>query len=107
MGKYVLVYTGGGSEDMPAPGTPEFEQIMGAWGAWFETMGDAVLDGGNPFAGATCIGPDGSTSSASSSGATGYSILQADSMDKAVAHAQGCPTLQSGGSVDVLEAMDM
>lgn len=104
MGKYVFVYTGGA-------GMPETQEAVDAemakWGAWFETMGDAVLDGGNPFGQCTSIAPDGSTSATSVSGATGFSVIQADSLEKATAHAQGCPVLGNGGNVDVLEAMEM
>ena len=105
MGKYVLVYSGG-NDDMPEPGSDAFNEMMGAWGAWFESMGDAVLDGGNPFGACTSLSSAGE-SNTSATGASGYSIIQADSMEKAAAHAGGCPVLGGGGSVDVLEAMDM
>jgi len=35
--------------------------------------------------------------------ATGYSILKADSLDKAVDLAKGCPVLTSGGKITVYE----
>lgn len=106
MGKFVLVYSGGNA-DMPEQGSEEFDQLMAAWGGWFESMGDAVLDGGNPFGAAACIASDGSTTDTSATGATGYSVIQADSLEKATAHAKGCPVLAGGGKVDVLEALDM
>ena len=104
MGKYVLIYSGGSG--MPET-QEEQEQLMAAWGAWFESMGDAVVDGGNPFGAAQSIAPDGSASDGSALGATGFSVIQADGLDKATAHAQGCPVLTSGGTVDVMEAIDM
>ena len=104
MGKYVLIYSGGGG--MPET-QEEQEQLMAAWGGWFESMGDAVLDGGNPFGPSQSVAPDGSTADNSALGATGYSVIQADSLEKATAHAQGCPVLTGGGTVDVMEAIDM
>jgi hypothetical protein len=38
---------------------------------------------------------------------TGYSIVAAGSLAEATELAGGCPVLQSGGSVDVYEAMPM
>jgi hypothetical protein len=36
--------------------------------------------------------------------ATGYSIVQAGSLDEATALAKGCPVLSSGGELEVYEA---
>ena len=38
---------------------------------------------------------------------SGYSLVQADSIDAAVEMAKGCPILASGGSVEVCQAIDM
>ena len=38
---------------------------------------------------------------------TGYSILEADSLDSAVQMATGCPHLDAGGTVTVLETMEV
>lgn len=100
--KYVLTYTGGG-------GMPETEaeqaELMEAWGGWFGALGDAVVDGGNPFGQAKTIAADGAVSDGSN--CSGYSIISADSLDDAVAKAKGCPVLASGGAIEVNEAIDM
>ncbi len=98
MGKYVLVYRGGGM--------PESEEeqngVMDAWMSWFGELGGAIVDGGNPFGASAAVG-GGSTL-----GATGYSIVNAGSINDALALAGGCPILQSEtGGVDVYETMDM
>ena len=41
------------------------------------------------------------------SGAGGYSVIAADSLDAAVAMAKGCPVLVGGGTVCVNETIDM
>jgi hypothetical protein len=41
------------------------------------------------------------------SGASGYTILSADSLSAATAKAKGCPVLASGGTVEVYEAIPM
>lgn len=103
MAKFVLAYHGGGgmAEDPKAR-----EEIMAAWGAWFGSLGEAIVDGGNPIAEAKTVASNGSlTGGGGANPLTGYSIITADSFDAAVAHAKGCPVLGAGGSVEVCEAM--
>jgi hypothetical protein len=104
MVNYVLVYKGGA---MAA--TPEAQQqVMAAWGQWFGGLGQALVDGGNPFSGqASSIGADGNVSQSASSGLTGYSILKADDLAAATGMAKGCPVLTSGGSIEVYETMQV
>jgi len=98
MGKYVLAYMGGGMAE-----TEEAqEQAMAAWGAWFGSLGNAVVDGGAPFGPSAAVGGGAATS-----GLTGYSILQADDLASAVGLAEGCPVLKNGGSVHVYETIDV
>jgi hypothetical protein len=98
MGKFVFVYKGGGM----AESEEEQKRVMDAWMAWFGELGAAVVDGGNPFGASAAVG-GGSTL-----GATGYSIVDAASLDDALALAGGCPILSSDtGGVDVYEALAM
>jgi hypothetical protein len=97
----MLAYRGGGM----AATDEERQQAMAAWGAWFGGLGDAVVDGGNPFAGSASIGSDGTVSDGASSSLTGYSVLKADSLAAATEMAKGCPVLTSGGTVDVYETI--
>lgn len=102
MGKYVLAYKGGSMAE-----TPEAQEaVMQAWGGWFGSLGSAVIDGGNPFGPSTAVQSDGSTGSASAA-LTGYSILEADTLELAAKLAGGCPVLSSGGTVEVYEAIPM
>jgi hypothetical protein len=39
--------------------------------------------------------------------ASGYSIIAADSLDEAVAMARGCPVLQGGAKIVVLETFNV
>lgn len=98
MAKYVLVYQGGSMAE-----TEEAQQaVMAAWGAWFGSLGSAVVDGGAPFGASAAVGGGASTT-----GLTGYSILEAADLDAAVQMGAGCPILADGGSVDVYEAIDL
>jgi hypothetical protein len=102
MAKFVYVYTGGQMADTPAAQ----EEAMQAWGEWFGTLGDAVTDPGAPFGGAVTVSPTG-TASGGAAGASGYTIVTADSLDQAATLAKGCPVLTGGGSVEIYEAIPM
>jgi hypothetical protein len=99
MTNYVLLYKGGG---VPAT-EEEQQQVMAAWGAWYERLGQAVVDGGNPFGPSKSVGPDGTAADTAPSGMTGYSIVQADTLDAATELARSCPIIDGGGTVEVYE----
>jgi hypothetical protein len=104
MSKFVLTYHGG------AMAETEEEQatVMAAWGAWMEDLGSALKDPGNPAGASKTIGSDGSVSDGGGSNpVTGYSLIEAGSLDEAVTLAKGNPVLESGGSIEVVEALDM
>ncbi len=104
MPKYVLAYHGGGAAESEA----EQAKVMAAWEAWMGTLGDALLDPGNPIGHAKTIASDGSvTVGGGANPLTGYSLLSANDIDHAVTLAKGCPIFESGGSIEVAEAFDM
>ena len=103
MAKYLFAYKGGGGM---ATTDEEREAAMAAWGAWFGQLGPAIVDAGNPFgpsAGVTSSGSNG----AASSGLTGYSVIEASSLEDATSKATGCPVLADGGGVDVYETFEV
>ena len=105
MAKYLFVYHG--DAEMPES-EEEIAAIMDAWGAWFGTMGAAVIDGGNPVGGNNTVNSDKSVSEGGGANpATGYSLVEATDLEDALAKAKGCPVLEAGGSVEVAEAFDM
>lgn len=104
MAKYVLVYHGGAMPDTEA----DVAALMAAWGAWMDGLGEALTDGGNAFGKSITVQSDGSTSPGGGANpATGYSFLEASSLEAAAALAAGCPIRDSGGSIEVAETIDM
>ena len=95
---YLLVYHGGSMPENPDEGA----KIMQAWTEWFGTLGDALVDGGNPASATKTISADGSVRD-ETDGPSGYSIIKAESLDAAVALAKGCPVLHGGASIQVAE----
>jgi hypothetical protein len=104
MANYVLVYKGGVS--MPAS-EAEFQAQIADWGAWYGSLGDAVVDPGNPFGPSTVVSAGGAVTPGAPSDLTGYTILRADDLASASAKANGCPILAGGGSVEVYEVHEI
>lgn len=102
MANYLLVYHGG---SMPE-GEAAQAAAMQAWDAWFQQLGSAVVDGGNPASGTKVISADGSVAPGGPTSPSGYSIIKADSHDQAVALAKGCPVLAGGAMIEVVETFD-
>jgi S1-C subfamily serine protease len=102
MAKFLYLYSGGQMADTPEA---QAEQTQ-AWVSWFGSLGDSVIDMGNPFGASTTV-TNGTASGSGASKLGGYSIVNAESLDEAATNAKGCPVLQSGGSVEVYEALPM
>jgi hypothetical protein len=96
---YVFAYSGGGM-----PETEEEQaRVMAAWGAFYENLGEAIVDGGNPFGPSTSVAADGAVSNSAPSNLSGYTIVAADDLAAATNMAKSCPIRASGGRVDVYE----
>ena len=81
------------------------EDTSAAWMAWFASVGDKMVDVGNPFGAGREVTKTGSKElSADSGAASGYSIVNANSFEEAEKILEGCPEI---GSVRVYEAMPM
>ncbi len=96
MNKYVYLHVG-----FTTP-TPEIGQ---AWGAWFESIADRIVDSGNPFGPGHEITKDGERPlPLGLDSFTGYTIVSADSLEEAVEVAKTCPSITG---IRVYPAMHM
>ena len=104
MTNFVLVYTGGTFPESEA----EQAAVMAEWGAWYGSMGEAVVDGGNPFSQSKHVTSAGvQDGAASSPAASGYTVISADSLDQAVAKVKDHTHVKHGGEVTVYETFKM
>lgn len=102
MNKYVVLYHAP-AEAMAQMehATPEQKQEgMKPWLAWKESMGNSLVDFGAPLLGGRRLLPDGNSES-STKEVSGYSIIQANSLEEAQALLQGHPHLSWTGGCDV------
>lgn len=70
--------------------------VAAAWNDWFKSLGESLLDVGNPVFERTVIG-----SATSDTDLAGYSIVEAEDLAAARSLAEGCPFLRYGGAVEV------
>ena len=103
--RYLLIYYGDRMPETPA----QQARIMKQWTSWFDKLGPAIIDPGNPFSGSVNkVKPDGSVAKGPvGQRATGYSIIEAPSLDKATKLAKGCPVIKGGAHVAVYETFNV
>lgn len=104
MASFVLIYSGGT--------IPESEEeqatVMADWGAWYGSMGESIVDGGNPFSNSKHVSADGiGDGPVGSTPATGYTVIDADSLDAAMEKVKDHPHVKHGGQVSVYETFKM
>jgi hypothetical protein len=104
MTKFMVLYRSSASaREQMASATPEQAKAgMEAWMNWAAKAGDAVVELGAPLAPTTEVGSGGPGAEASS--ISGFSILQADSIEVVTSLLDGHPHLDvPGASIAVLE----
>ncbi len=103
MAKFMLVYLGGEQPSNPEEGKKHFEEYR----AWLLSLGDAVISAANPLKDTHVISSDGKTNAGSSSLMSGFSVLEANSIEAAVLMSESCPFLKIGGTLEVSELIEM
>ena len=103
MSQYVIVYLGGDQPSTPEEGKQHFSKYM----EWMSSLGDSVVSPAIPLKDTSTVSPDGTIREGGSSAMSGFTIIEADSMDAALSIAQSCPFLEIGGSLEVSQLMQM
>lgn len=103
--RYLLVYYGGSMPDTPA----QQARVMKQWTTWFQKLGPAIVDPGNPFSGkVNKIKGDGTVAKGPiGQRASGYSIVEASSIDAATKLAKACPVIKGGAQIAVYETFNV
>ncbi len=103
MPQFVLVYVGGNQPSSPEEGEKHFARYM----EWLAGLGDAAVSPANPLKDTSTVNPDGSVTPGGSTNMSGYTVVEADSKEAALALAKSCPFLEIGGALEVSELMQM
>ena len=103
MAKFVLAYHGKPDIQTKEDGAA----LMVAWKAWSAGLGDAVVDPGMPVGASMTVTAKGVEEGGGSNPLSGITIVQADTIEEAIAMAKGCPHLSGTGTIEVAEALQM
>lgn len=103
MPKFIFAYHGGKRPDTPQEG----EKVMAAWNAWYQGMGDDLLDGGGPAGQSHTVSASGVAMDGGANPLSGFTVVAAASQSAADEIAKGCPILADGGTVEVAELIEM
>jgi hypothetical protein len=103
MAKFVFVYLGGNQPSDPEEASKHFSKYMD----WLSSLGDTVVIPTIPLKDTNTVSPDGTIREGGSSAMSGFSIIEAESMEAALGIARSCPFLEIDGSLEVSEMMEV
>ncbi len=103
MTQYIITYLDGDQPSTPEDGQKHFEKYQ----AWLASLGKAAISPMNPFKDTSTVNSDGTVTAGSSTMMSGYTIIETESMEKALEMAKACPFLEIGGSLEVSELVQM
>ena len=103
MPQFMITYLGGDQPSSPEAGKQHFAKYK----EWLSSLGDSAVSPANPIKNTHTVNPDGTVSTGSTTSMSGYTIIEADSMETALEIAKACPFLDIGGSLEVSELIQM
>ena len=102
MKQFIFAYHGGIEEKS----AEECTAHMAQWHAWLEKLGQDLIHPGTPVGRSRTVSSTGVTNDGGPNPLSGYSIVQAESIDQAVELARSCPHLEFG-TMEVAELLQM
>jgi len=103
MSQYIMTYLGGDQPSSPEEGKQHFSKYMD----WLSSLGDSVVSPANPLKNTSTVNSDGTVTTGGMTSMSGFTIIEADSIEAALSIAKSCPFLDIGGSLEVSELMQM
>ena len=100
MTKFLVTYHGGSAPDSPEAA----QQVMGAFMAWAEKTGSALIDPGAPLGPSKIVATGAVADGAAAGPVGGYSIIEPGDLDAAVALVRDHPFVGRDGSLQVSTA---
>jgi hypothetical protein len=100
---YIIAYHGGTKPESPEQGAEQ----MAKWETWVEGLGEAVVNPGTPLMKTRIVSSTGVSDDGGPNSVSGFSVVQADNMEAALEMAKACPFLDTGGTLEVAEMVEM
>jgi len=103
MAQYIIIYLGG-----EQPANPEdAKEHMEKYREWLASLGDAVVSALNPLKDTHVINTEGYATAGSTTAMSGFTIIEANSLEAVIEMSKTCPFLKIGGTLEVSELMQM
>ena len=103
MTQFIITYLGGNKPATPEEGRAHFAKYM----LWIKGLGDTVVSAMNPLKDTHQVLPDGNVSTDLGTKMSGFTIIEAESIEVAVKITKACPFLDIGGSLEVSELVQL
>lgn len=103
MAKYMMIYLGGEHPANPDERNAHFEKYK----TWLSSLGSAIISPANPLKDTNVVNPDGTVTEGTTTTMSGFTIVEANSMEAVLEMAKTCPFLEIGGSLEVSELVQM
>jgi hypothetical protein len=103
MPRYAIVYLGGKQPSSPEEGKQHFARYK----EWLVSLGASAISPANPFKNTHTVNSDRSVTAGSATSMSGYTVIEAATMEKALEMAKACPFLDIDGSLEVSELAEM
>jgi len=87
MAQCIITYLGGDSPSVPEEGRQHFARYQ----EWLSSLGDSAISPANPFRNTNTVNPDGTVAAGSSASMSGYTIIEADTLETTLKLAKACP----------------
>lgn len=103
MAHFLMAYIGGEHPTSPDEQKKHFDSYT----EWLGNINDKILVPMLPLKDTTTVNPDASITEGSTTAMSGYTIIDAETMEEALGIAKSCPFLEIGGTLEVSEIMQM
>ncbi len=103
MPEFMITYLGGDQPDTSEDGKKHFAKYK----KWLDSLEDKAVSPANPLKNTRTVHADGKVTNGGSTSMSGYTIIEAKSMDEALSIAKSCPFLDINGWLEVSELVEM
>ena len=103
MNQYIIIYLGGDRASSPAEGKEHFAKCQ----QWLASLANTVIKPMVPYGHSHIIAPDGTATPGSAASLSGHTVIRAESIEAAVEIARSCPFLETNGSLEVAELVEI
>jgi len=103
MPNFIIAYHGGRKPESPEEGASH----MAKWKTWVDDLGEAAVNPGTPLGKSRIVSANGVSDDGGDNPMSGFSIVEAYSLDAAIEIAKACPFLELEGTLEVAQVMKM